>query len=158
NRFPVGAVDFILKNTPSGNLYANDQFGGYLIYRLYPQFKVFVDGRNDFYRQGTVLDEADNIKLARTDVPDWQELLANPSVNWMLLNRGGPLAQIANLSGNWTSIYQDSLSQILIRQVSTWHSAQRATPQNQAPPGASTGQWNPGELSPSAPLFAEIQK
>jgi Flp pilus assembly protein TadD len=158
DRFPAGAVDFILNNRPSGNLYSNDQFGGYLIYRLYPQFKVFVDGRNDFYRQGTVLDEADRIGLASTDRPDWQELLAKRSVNWMLLKRGEPLAQIAVLSGNWTSIYQDSLSQILVRQAPTRHFDQQAEPHNQAPPGASTGQRNSGTLSPSAPLFAEIQK
>jgi len=155
DRFPVGAVGFILGHNPSGNLYSNDQFGGYLIYRLYPQFKVFVDGRNDFYRQGTVLDEADKIKLASAD---WQELLAKRSVNWMLLKRGEPLAQIANLSGNWTNAYEDSLSQIWIRQAPTRHFDRQAEPHNQAPPGAPTGQWNSDALPPGAPRSAEIQK
>jgi hypothetical protein len=44
-----------LSQLPAGKGYSHDQFGGYLIYRLYPQYKVFVDGRGDFYRQGTVL-------------------------------------------------------------------------------------------------------
>ncbi|MDQ3014103.1 MAG: tetratricopeptide repeat protein, partial [Acidobacteriota bacterium] len=151
SRFPVGAVEYILKNNLSGNLYSNDQFGGYLIYRLYPRFKVFVDGRSDFYRQGTVLDEADEIGLVKSD---WQQLLEKRSVGWMLLKRGEPLAQIATLSGKWTSVFEDSVSQVLIRNVST---PETALP-NQALRGASTGQWNPGERHPRAPLFAETQK
>jgi Flp pilus assembly protein TadD len=157
NRFPVEAVDYILKNNQSGNLYSNDQFGGYLIYRLYPQFKVFVDGRSDFYRQGTVLDEVASIELVkpnRPGSPGWEELLEKRSVEWMLLKHGEALAQVAILSGKWVSVYEDSISQVLIRRVST----QETTPQNPAPLGVSTGQWNPGELSPSAPLFAETQK
>ena len=140
---------------PSGNLYSNDQFGGYLIYRLYPRFKVFVDGRSDFYRQGTVLDEAGSIALAK---PDWQQLLEKRSVGWMLLKRGEPLGQIATLSGKWTSVYEDSISQVLIRNVSTQHLTQEAAPPKQALSGASTGQWNPGERHPRTPLFAETQK
>lgn len=151
NRFPVNAVDFIQKTNPPGNLYASDQFGGYLIYRLYPQYKVFVDGRNDFYRQGPVLDEAEAIELVK---PNWQDLLDQYSVRWMLLKRGEALAQIAVLSCNWTSVYEDSISQVLIRQVST----QKTVSQTQAPFGAATGQWNPGERHPRSPFFAETQK
>jgi len=151
NRFPVRAVEFIQKSSPQGNLYSNDQFGGYLIYKLYPQYKVFVDGRNDFYRQGSVLNEAEQIELVK---PNWQSLLDQRSVGWMLLKRGEPLAQIAILSGNWTSVYEDPISQVLIHQVSI----QKDAPQTQAPSGASTGQWNPGERHPRLPFFAETQK
>src|SRR5262249_58450140 len=66
NRFPSAAADFILRTKPEGKMYSSDQFGGYLIYRLYPQFKVFVDGRSDFYRQGSVLDDFDRIATIKT--------------------------------------------------------------------------------------------
>jgi hypothetical protein len=125
-RFPAAAADFVLQNNLPGNMFSYDQYGGYLIYRLYPKFKVFVDGRSDFYRQGTVLDETDHIKLVKTG---WNILLDKRSIEWMLLKRGEPLAQIAVLSGNWKSIYEDSISQVLIRNTST----QETTPPNQAP-------------------------
>lgn len=116
-RFPSAAVEFVLANQQirqlSGRMYAQDQWGGYLIYRLYPQFKVFVDGRSDFYRQGTVLEDMDRIELVK---PQWQQTLDNRSVDWMLLKPGQPLAQVALDSGKWSSVYEDSVSQILVRQ------------------------------------------
>ncbi len=112
NRFPVAAADFILQTKPDGKLFASDQFGGYLIYRLYPQFKVFVDGRSDFYRQGPALDDFDQIALVK---PQWSELLDKYDVRWMALRRDEPLALIAMMSGRWQSVYQDSVAQILIK-------------------------------------------
>ena len=34
---------------PSARIFTHDQWGDYLIYRLYPAHKVFIDGRSDFY-------------------------------------------------------------------------------------------------------------
>jgi len=83
-----------------------------LIYRLYPQFKVFVDGRSDFYRQGSVLDDFDRIATIK---PQWSELLDKYDIQWMTLRRDEPLALIALTSGRWQSVYEDSVAQILIR-------------------------------------------
>jgi len=112
NRFPAAAADFILRTKPEGKMYSSDQFGGYLIYRLYPQFKVFVDGRSDFYRQGSVLDDFDRIATIK---PQWSELLDKYDIQWMTLRRDEPLALIALTSGRWQSVYEDSVAQILIR-------------------------------------------
>jgi len=43
------ATDFLLKEKLSGNLFNNFDIGGYLIYRLYPTYKVFVDNRPEGY-------------------------------------------------------------------------------------------------------------
>jgi hypothetical protein len=112
NRFPVEAAEYILEKRPEGRMYSSDQFGGYLIYRLYPQFKVFVDGRSDFYRQGTVLEDFDQIALVK---PRWSELLDRYAVQWMVLRRNEPLALIALVSGRWQKVYEDSVAQVLIR-------------------------------------------
>ncbi|MBI1910597.1 MAG: hypothetical protein HYS21_01195 [Deltaproteobacteria bacterium] len=47
--FPEGAVQFINENRIEGNMYNSYEFGGYLIWRTYPQRRVFIDGRNDVY-------------------------------------------------------------------------------------------------------------
>jgi hypothetical protein len=112
NHFPEAAADFILRTKPEGNMYSSDQFGGYLIYRLHPQFKVFVDGRSDFYRQGSVLDDYDRIVTIK---PQWSELLEKYDIRWMTLRRDEPLALIAIASGRWRSVYEDTVAQILIR-------------------------------------------
>lgn len=49
---PIGAgtaVDFLKQNKIAGPMFNNFDIGGYLIWRLYPEYKVFVDGRPEAY-------------------------------------------------------------------------------------------------------------
>lgn len=43
------AMDFTLKNNLPGPIYNNFDIGSYIIYRGYPRFKVFIDGRPEAY-------------------------------------------------------------------------------------------------------------
>jgi len=52
---PVGACDFIRDNKIKGKLFNDYDFGAYIIYALYPQLKVFIDGRIDTYGAGFYL-------------------------------------------------------------------------------------------------------
>jgi len=47
--FPVRAADQMEKAGLFGGVFTEDLWGGYLIYRLYPDVRVFWDGRVDFY-------------------------------------------------------------------------------------------------------------
>ncbi|MDH4209650.1 MAG: hypothetical protein OEV76_12295, partial [Anaerolineae bacterium] len=47
--FPVSAVDFLADRQTIGKMYNLYHWGGYLIWRLYPEHKVFIDGRADVY-------------------------------------------------------------------------------------------------------------
>jgi len=49
NYYPVKAADFILDNNIGGRMYNDINFGSYLIWRLYPGRKVFIDGRFGSY-------------------------------------------------------------------------------------------------------------
>ena len=44
-KFPAGAADFILQNHVAGPLFNTWEDGGYLIWRLWPGQRVFIDGR-----------------------------------------------------------------------------------------------------------------
>ena len=46
--YPAGAIE-VLRRDPSARVFTHDEWGDYLIWRLYPTGKVFVDGRSDFY-------------------------------------------------------------------------------------------------------------
>lgn len=111
-RFPVEAASVLLRESLPDKGYAHDQFGGYLIYRLYPRYRVFVDGRSDFYRQGTVL--ADMQKVAGVS-PEWATKLDQYGIQWLLLRRDEPLSLVARLSGDWVLLHEDKVAQILIR-------------------------------------------
>ncbi len=113
-KFPVAAADAIASDLPVGNMYAHDQYGGYLIYRFYPQVRVFADGRSDLYRQGTVLNDMGNLTTLK---PSWSEILDRNNIRWMVLRRDEPLALIAEISGKWTNRYKDETAQIMVRKV-----------------------------------------
>jgi hypothetical protein len=49
NKKPVAAVKFLKDEHIPGNMFNNDEFGDYLIYAAYPQYRVFMDGRSDMY-------------------------------------------------------------------------------------------------------------
>ena len=112
DQHPVKAAEFIANSELHGNVYAQDEYGDYLIYRFYPQIKVFIDGRSDFYNSGPVLEDYE--KLVKLD-PSWSEVLDKYNVQWMLLENDDPLSMVAQISGIWERIYKDDYSQILIK-------------------------------------------
>jgi hypothetical protein len=45
-RYPAGAADFLLAHHITGPIFNTYEYGGYLIWRLWPKEKVFIDGRS----------------------------------------------------------------------------------------------------------------
>ena len=45
SRYPVALADYIIKEQISGNIFNTYSIGGYLIYRLHPQNRIYIDGR-----------------------------------------------------------------------------------------------------------------
>ncbi len=44
-KYPAATADFLLAHRVSGRLFNSYEYGGYLIWRLWPEQKVFIDGR-----------------------------------------------------------------------------------------------------------------
>ncbi len=49
---PAAAVGFLQRAKPAGRIFNVMAFGGYLIYRLWPEQRVYIDGRLDVYPPG----------------------------------------------------------------------------------------------------------
>ncbi len=47
--FPAAAVDFMLAQRPPQPIYNEYVWGGYLIWRICPDYRVYIDGRADVY-------------------------------------------------------------------------------------------------------------
>ncbi len=98
----------------SGRIFSTDVWGGYLIYRLYPQIRVFVDGRSDFY--GPVFDKI------YTDVmnvkPGWEAHLRQNGIQTVLLPADSPLSSAIKESRNWRCTYDDGIA-IVFRPVNS---------------------------------------
>ncbi len=108
NRFPVDAAGVLpqLNRDRAIRLYSSWQWGGYLIYRLWPSVNVFDDGRTDFYGPAFVEDGL----RAWEVTPDWNNILARHGVNAALLPVDSALASVLRERSDWKPVYQDQIA------------------------------------------------
>lgn len=85
-------------------------WGGYLLYRLYPEYRVFIDGQTDFYGEALTREYETVITVA----PGWEQVLARYAVNWVIIPAEQPLGQALRQAG-WQEIYRDAAAVILRR-------------------------------------------
>ena len=109
--FPKAAVDWIAENQPEGNLFNSYNWGGYIIWRLYPQYPVYIDGRADVY--------GDKFLYAYMDVyrarPGWEQALDTQAVRLVLVEPESGLAGLLRQSSGWKIVYEDQLSVVFER-------------------------------------------
>ena len=124
---PEEAVDFIQTNNLRGPFFNLYNEGGYLIWRLWPEDKVFIDGRSEVYH-GQSLDDFFTILQGKSfdaaqGVPGWEKLMDEKyKLNYFFLTyrpdsvgtATGPLTA-ALLQKNFVLVYWDDMRIILAR-------------------------------------------
>ncbi|MBI4688820.1 MAG: hypothetical protein HY754_00885 [Nitrospirae bacterium] len=123
NYFPEDVVEFIIKNNIRGNMYNSYEWGGYLIWRFYPEKKVFMDSRNlylDQYLQyRSILNAA--VTPDAHGVPYYKTLLENYRVGYMvipLFTQAGvmlPIAGKAIEDKEWIPVFIGDKSVIFVK-------------------------------------------
>lgn len=108
---PKGAVEFILKEKLAGNLFNSYNWGGYLIWHLYPNCRVFVDGRTDLYGDEIL---GQFLKVVRAE-GDWEWILDRYKVEIVLVEKNVPLVRCLELKEGWRKVYEDSLAVVFVR-------------------------------------------
>jgi hypothetical protein len=120
--FPVAAVDHIRAESGSSpgepspailpeTLFNNYGWGGYLIWRLYPDTLVFIDGRADPY--GDELIGA--YQRAVSAQPGWEETLEQYAVHSALIPADCALASVLGERGDWQAVYEDRLAALFVK-------------------------------------------
>lgn len=106
---PVGAMDYIQQNALEGNIYHPQIYGDYLIWRLWPQQRSFVDGRVHLFDSAVVRD----YRMAFND-SHWDERLAAYDIKYVLLSKDEDenrrMIESARESPGWRLIYEDDVS------------------------------------------------
>jgi len=114
-KYPESAIDFIQSNNISGNFFNTYESGGYLIWRMFPQEKVFIDGRTEVY--------------GPQFYQRYVRLFANPdkfnaisdefNINLILLTRiytaTDPFLNYIYQNKQWKLIYFDEISALFIK-------------------------------------------
>jgi hypothetical protein len=110
--FPTKAVSYLRDHPVEGKLLNDYDWGGYLIWSLGAQHKVFIDGRADIYEYGGVLADWFHMKLVG---PNTTSLLRKYGIEACLLERKTPLSTFLTASPDWERTYSDDLSAIFVR-------------------------------------------
>jgi hypothetical protein len=118
--FPQDAADFVLHNRAPGQVFNTYDQGGFLMFRLYPEYRDYVDGRAvpfgmEFLDRGTELLNAD------PDSAEWAAEAQRWNIQTMIL----PASRYAGVekypfdayckSTTWTPVYLDDTGLVLVR-------------------------------------------
>ena len=104
--FPVGAADYLVQTSFTGNIFTSDQWSSYLIYRTFPRIRVFMDGRSDYYGA-----EMGKLYLNLLSVHyTWQQTFDQYQVDWVLLRVNSGLAGALKESARWKIAYDDGVA------------------------------------------------
>jgi hypothetical protein len=108
---PYTAVEFIQQNRPAGPMFNSYNWGGYLIFKLWPAYPVYIDGRTDLY------DDAFIRRYLSVMVADegWEQILADDGINLVFVEKDSVLDKFLWQNSDWTEIYRDEKAAIFTR-------------------------------------------
>ncbi len=112
--FPVGAVEAIELKGLRGPILNQYEWGGYLIWRLYPQEQVFIDGRADLYALKSDRVVEDYLE-AWSAGPSWRSTLDRYGIRLVLVSPSAPLSTKLDGNKDWREVYRDRLAVVFTR-------------------------------------------
>jgi len=108
---PESAIHFLRANPIRGNMFNDDTIGDHVIYNLYPQYKVFMDGRLDMYGTRIVKEYEKVISLQ----PGWRDVLVKYDINFVFFYTDSLLSRTLASDESWKQIYTDNVATIFLR-------------------------------------------
>src|SRR3990170_3284447 len=107
--FPVKAVDWMEAHSIIGAGFNYFPWGGYLLYRTWPEQRVFIDGQTDFYGEQLTRQYEKAISLQ----PGWREVLHENHVRWVLMPPESLLARALQAEPGWITLFRDDTAILL---------------------------------------------
>ena len=111
--FPVAAVQFIKEERPPGPMFNELNYGSFLIWTLWPEYKVFVDNRNDIF-YGGAFDEYMAAAMAGGNSA-WRHIFDRRGINLVVIRPNSLLADALTEAFDWKLIYRDPKAVIFTR-------------------------------------------
>jgi len=110
--YPAGAVAYLRAHPSPARMFNEYGWGGYLIWSLGPQRKVFIDGRADVYEYAGVLQ--DYLRMTRL-APNTLFLFRKYGIQACLVRRNAALATMLSHLAAWNRVYEGRVSVLYVR-------------------------------------------
>ena len=120
--FPWRAAEFIRQNQLPGEVLNSYNEGGYLAWKLGPERRVYIDGRDTLYGVERIQHQ-DELLRAALDSPQWEQEAERYSINTILLSLaradGIQLIDLRDYcnSKRWAPVYLDEVSAVFVRRT-----------------------------------------
>jgi hypothetical protein len=101
--YPAAAVSYVKSQQLVGPLYNAYDWGGYLIWQLYPAQRVFIDGRADIYGDAFI----EEFLQAYQGRENWRAPLDRYGVKVVLVEPGAPIVGKLAQDAAWRQVYED---------------------------------------------------
>jgi hypothetical protein len=112
-QLPAQAASFLLQHPPPGSMWNAYDYGGYLIYRLWPEQKVFIDGRLEtVYTPEFFLDYI----RARRLPAKFDDFVTRYDIGYVVIRPNGELPWL-HANSEWATVYLDDAAAILVRRT-----------------------------------------
>jgi hypothetical protein len=89
-----------------------DELGGVLIYRFWPEVRVFMDDRTPVYGDRFIIDEYMKVLRAK---PGWSEILDKWEIRSAVVSPKSVVATVLEASPDWETAHRDELTAIYLR-------------------------------------------
>ncbi|MBE9531987.1 MAG: hypothetical protein IME98_04190, partial [Proteobacteria bacterium] len=113
-RFPEAAISFLDDNSITGNMFNSYEFGGYILWRSYPERMVYIDGRSDIYTE--LLMEQKKLSIL-----GFEKLIEKYDVNYLIMSYSKTTAGYVNPNPVFGSelalIWFDDVSMVYLRRT-----------------------------------------
>jgi hypothetical protein len=107
---PLAAVAALRQADPSGNLLNDYNWGGYVLWDLFPSYATFVDGRTDVFSSQVF----DDYLLLWTAQPGWEAAMERWDIGSVLLPPEAPLIEALTQAG-WEVSFRDGQAVVMLR-------------------------------------------
>jgi hypothetical protein len=111
--FPSGAARFILATDAHGPIFNSSDFGGYLLWALYPRHRVFI--HSDI--QNSIADDRIVARFYRSgeDPATFDALAGEYRIELLVLPNGGPSWRFVAADPRWALVYWDQVASVYAR-------------------------------------------
>lgn len=103
-RYPEAAVSVIKNQQLPGPIFNDYNWGGYLIWKLYPERRVFIDGRADVYSDSFLFDYMNTYNAD----PVWRAQFQRFGIQTVLIEPHSSLATLLRQEKGWRTVFEDS--------------------------------------------------
>lgn len=110
--FPAAAVEFIRENRLPQPVFNEYGWGGYMIWKLQPDYRVYIDGRADVYGDAFM----EEFLKTRDGVAVWRAPLEREGVRTVAVGPDAPLASLLRQEPGWRKVFEDKQAVIFVKE------------------------------------------